>query len=245
MTKFSFDAYAERARAVKDNDQATARLLATKEATRRIVLDVAQKLDIQPTDRLLDVGCGVGQLGIPLSFMVESYTGIDHPDVVERFRQRISDENIELIGADFLEHDFGKRLVTKVLIYSVINYLSFQELVAMLNKAGGMIEPRGKMLIGDIPNEHLRNRFFGSAYGIFFDTSWSRQFNERVEEEKATVLATELPRHPDPDAIRPDDNLVLEIVRAFRAGGFSAYIMPQNDGLPMWFQREDIVVEAP
>ena len=46
------------------------------ESEKSIIPDVISKLDMQPSDRVFDIGCGSGNLLIPLSSVVKEITGV-------------------------------------------------------------------------------------------------------------------------------------------------------------------------
>lgn len=71
-----------------DFTAAAGRYEVQKEAERSILPDVMRKLEIQPSDHLLDIVCSVGSLRIPLSFVCAEVTGIDHQGCIERIRAR-------------------------------------------------------------------------------------------------------------------------------------------------------------
>lgn len=244
MSRFSYETYGERARTVVDPTQATARLLITKAQERSILYDVIHKLDIKPEDRLLDIGCGIGQLGIPLSFMVESYTGIDHPDVIRRFSARYFGENVELIGGNFLDIPLQRKF-TKILAYSVIHYLSADDVPNFVGKSLPLLEDRGRMLIGDVPNSDERKRFFRGAYGQFFDAAWCRDFDKSLPKELDAIQRSPMSHVKDDDTVNADDAWVLGLAGGIRKAGFSCWVLPQPDTLPIWFQREDLLVIRP
>jgi 2-polyprenyl-3-methyl-5-hydroxy-6-metoxy-1,4-benzoquinol methylase len=96
-----FEAYGALARKGTDPLLQAGRLPFQGHAERLILDDVAAKLAINPGSRVLEIGCGPGNLIIPLSFRAESVTGLDHPDVIEIARRRFSAPNLEWIGGEF------------------------------------------------------------------------------------------------------------------------------------------------
>lgn len=244
MGRRSFDNYGERARLIADTTQASARLLITKEQERRILADVMHKLDIQPRDRILDIGCGIGTIGIPLSFLVESYVGIDHPDVVRRFYSRYSGDNVELLAGNFLDLTIDRKF-TKILIYSMLHYLSKTEIVGFLERALPLLEPRGLMLIGDMPNDDEHQRFDNSTFGAFWGVKWRQEMTDSLPAEAEALIASPMSQQRDTDVVNCGDDLILGLVGAIRKVGYSCWLLPQPDDLPMWFSREDLLVMKP
>ena len=87
-----------------------------------MLADVTDKLTISTRDRLFDVACGIGNLLIPFSFVVQSASGVDHPSYVKALESRYRADNVSLIGGDFLTpstQEIGS--VSNILIYSVLD----------------------------------------------------------------------------------------------------------------------------
>jgi 2-polyprenyl-3-methyl-5-hydroxy-6-metoxy-1,4-benzoquinol methylase len=246
VSRISFENYGRRARKLADATLATARYTIQKAAQKRIVADVAAKLDLQPEDRLLEIGCGIGMLLVPLSFLVEQATGIDHRSCVQRLQRSFCGENLRLVAGNFLDakvrvQERGALGFDKILCYSVLHYLSDEdEVFAVLDRALGLLEPGGRVLLGDLPNESLKERFLSSPAGRAFTKSWKKaQAKERAEN------GPELGLPEDPRLVHFDDALVLKICADCRRRGFDAYILPQQGDLPFGHTREDLLIVRP
>ena len=98
---------------------------------RRIILDVVSKLKIDPEDQLLDIGCGVGLMVIPLSFMVAEAVGIDHPSVISKVQRRFGGNRLAFLSGDFLNTEITGGPFSKVLCYSVLQCLASEEEVSL------------------------------------------------------------------------------------------------------------------
>ena len=107
MSKVSFENYGRLAREVKDSTLASQRYPVQNEAIRRIVPDIVAKLTIGSKDRLLEIGCGVCVLLVPLSALVVEAVGVDHPDCVLRVRQGSPPVNLELVAGNFFDLKVG------------------------------------------------------------------------------------------------------------------------------------------
>jgi cyclopropane fatty-acyl-phospholipid synthase-like methyltransferase len=235
----SYHAYGERARVVKDPFMATARLPTHRKLERLVVQDIAAKLDLQPEDRLLDIGAGVGQLTIPLSYMVSEVTAIDHPDCLERLKRRAPEQPIRMIPGNWLDMDL-KESFTKILIYDVIHYLGKGEGAGFIDKTLKLLESRGRMLIGDIPSVDMRKRFDSSLFGQRFNFKWNAELDAALDK-----YASLFDGRKDPDLVIFGDDQVLALVREIRRAGLQAWAVPQPESLPFATQREDILVMRP
>jgi len=79
MSRITYENYGNLASRLSNATLIAGRYGSQKEAERRIVADVYQKLNLEPDDSLLEIGCNVGNLLVPLSFVVNRCSGIDHP----------------------------------------------------------------------------------------------------------------------------------------------------------------------
>lgn len=208
-----------------------------------MIRDVLSKLELQPTDRLFEIGCGAGNLLIPLSFMVAHAAGIDHPKVIENLEKRFPESGLRLIGSDFLDYDpEPDEQYEKILMNSVMGVLSDEdEALRFIDKAAGLLTPGGKFLIGDIANVDKRSRFIGTKFGKAFEREWK----DRVDASEGVAEGNEaaaLLMNDDPMLVQTDE-IVLGLVRRFRRPGWEAYCLPQPADLPFGYTREDILIQ--
>jgi len=207
-----------------------------------LIKDIINKLELDPSDRLLEIGCGTGNLLIPLSFMVSKGTGIDHPDVVAGLSKRFNDPKLRLIGIDFLDY-CPERIENyeKILINSVLPALSDKlEAFRFIDKAASLLAPGGRMLLGDIANLDKKRRFTDTNFGKNFDEEWNDRvasLDGRVEEDKASQILDQ-----DDTILVPNDEFILELLARFRRPGWEAYCLPQHVNLPFGHTREDVLV---
>ena len=155
MSQISFENFALRAQKQSlDPTQIAGRYLNQKNDERNILIDIINKLNIVSTHNCLEIGCNVGNILIPLSFLVNSIVGIDHPACLAVLKERFTGDNVRLIGENFLDCDtdeLGRFDI--ILVYSVLHYLAdAQEVYKFIDKALSLLEFGGKLLLGDIPN---------------------------------------------------------------------------------------------
>lgn len=118
--------------------------------------------------------------------------------------------------AGFLAEHAGR--LDAILVYSVVQYV-FREgdLFTFFDACLELLAAGGQLLIGDIPNQSMRERFLTSAEGAHFH----RQL---------------------PDGAQIDDAALLGLVLRARSAGFDAFLVPQGAALPMANRREDLLV---
>jgi SAM-dependent methyltransferase len=234
MGRASFEAYGQLANTQLSLTQQAGRYPVQVEAERLIAPDVAAKLELSPSDSLIDIGCGPGTILRALAPLVARATGIDHPDTIGRLRQRVQAEKVTLIAGNFLDLAVSAS-ASKIIIYSVIQYTASQEeAVRFLDKALSLLEPGGRLLVGDLPNLDLRRRFQASEEGKRFDAEWRRL----AKGSSGPVLN-------DSELYDVDDAFVTRLLLHCRSKGFDAWLLRQPPELPFGNTREDLVVRRP
>ena len=234
MSFNSFENYGRRARLGVTSTEMSGRYPSQQVAERGILLDVASKLDIHPEDTVLDIGCGVGLLAGPLSFMVSSVTGIDHPEVVEVLRTRCP--GVEPLPGDFRDVDLGDRRFTKIITYGVVQNLPDEVAVMnFLQKALQHLHHGGRLLVGDMPNVDKKRRFQSTRFGAEFEQMWASR-------DGSTSMIGESQLLPESRRIEFTDEVVAAIFRQVRRWGYDAFVLPQPEHLPWGFTREDLLI---
>lgn len=238
MGRKEFANYGIRASSDLSLTELSGRYTSQIQSERKILADVMRKLDVEPRDTLLEIGCGPGQIVIPLSFMVKEATGVDHPKVCSVLKKRVNLQNLTLVGANFLDADFKQKSFDKILCYSVLGTLSTAEVDSFISKALSLLRPGGRMLLGDIANTDKKTRFLKSKAGEIFEKEWrERGLSVSKEDGLSTIV--------DLDRISFTDEVVLGIVGSIRRMGFHCYLLPQPEDLPWGHSREDLLVLAP
>ncbi len=235
MGKQSFEHYAKLAKASDDFTVISGRYPFQSKAEKNIIKDIVNKLGLTGNDSVLEIGCGPGNLLIPLSFMVKNITGIDHKTTVNLLKSRIRNQkNISLIGTNFLDYSNNKKF-DKILSYSVLHYLTnFDEVTKFISKALSYLKPGGKALFGDIPNVSTKERFLKSNKGKIFNNKWQISKGKQIKQSSFP--------NSDKKVIEFNDNIVLRMLKTFRNQGYHSYIYPQSPDLPYGHTREDIVI---
>lgn len=229
MSKKSFEQFGRLAKKSLSFTEIAGRYAFQEGNERYILFNIWQKLRIAPADDLLEIGCGAGNILIPLSFFVHSATGVDHPALLKILRERARNAPIRCIPGNFLDRKISGHF-SKILVYSVLHYLSDEkEVLFFLDKAVKCLTPGGTLFLGDIPNVDLKKRFLASPRGRAFNTKWQKiKKIEIVEEDKKLVTIGDL--------------LLNKIVNKYNRKGFRAKTMRQPSSLPFCHTREDILI---
>jgi len=195
-----------------------------------IVADIAGKLRLGPSNTLLEIGCGAGNLLISLARLVGSAIGIDHENLLRKLGERSS--SIRRLPGNFLDIQISERF-SRILIYSVLHYLANEtEMTQFVMKAAGLLAPQGLLLIGDIANVDKKRAFETSPRGRDFLLDWRRRVSEGIV----------VPNPDDPDRITIDDGVLDRLQSRLESVGFEVMRLAQPEGLPMCYTREDMLV---
>lgn len=239
MGKKTFENYSLLSKQEINSTEKSGRYPSHVDSEKRILLDVFKKLDLQPEDSVLDIGCGVGLLLFPISFVTNSVTGIDHPDVIDVAEKRLGTHSVKFISGNFLDLHLGKDVYEKILIYSVVQNLADEtEVFDFVRKALRYLKPGGKLLLGDIANVSKKERFQTSPFGKEFEKQWRLTEGSKSNADKKYFSR-------DDQRIEFDDKMVLKLLLEIRALGCDAFIMPQPNDLPWGHTREDIIIQKP
>jgi cyclopropane fatty-acyl-phospholipid synthase-like methyltransferase len=209
------------------------------EAILRDMVAKVPQLD-EPGRRVLDIGPGAGELAERLIVHCQTRQHelfvIDSPEMLAHLPHRAWLHKLpgrfpEECGAFIAE---ASGTLDVVLVYSVFHYI-FDEgsCFHFLDQALRLLAPEGAMLIGDIPNQSKRKRFFSTPRGQAFHRRFmGTDDNPQVE---FNVL----------DVGSIDDAVLISIILRARSAGYDAYWLPQADDLPMSNRREDILIVRP
>ncbi len=188
---------------------------------------------------VLDIGPGCSELPLKLIDLCEE---MDHTLILvdsAEMLSRLPDKRfIKKVAAyypvceELFKAYSGK--IDVILTYSVMHYVFAESNVwDFLDQSLALLAQGGAMLIGDIPNVSKRKRFFSSPRGIAFHQQYTGT------QERPEVTFNNIERS------KIDDAVILSLMMRARQQGFSAYVLPQSDDLPMANRREDILIIKP
>ena len=174
MNNSIFEYFAELAKSDLTYTQKSGRYQIQKNQEKKIPDDIILKMNLSKKDSLLEIGCGLGNLIIPLAKKTKNVTGIDHHIIIEKLEERFNSKKIKLISGNFLNTKIKKKF-NKILIYGVIHCLkNKKQLKKFILKAISILESDGTILIGDIPNIDKKKRFTNTNKGKIFEKKWKK-----------------------------------------------------------------------
>lgn len=209
-----------------------------------ILNDILHKIGDKKIKRVLDIGCGCGDLtGSILEHAAREkwqLSLLDNEDVLNRMEHHYASlldqiEHEKISGA-FPHHQIENNKYDLILVYSVLHYVDEPE--HFIQKAFDLLDTDGLLFVGDIPNLSQKGRFLMSDFGKKFDASYKGipidqlptydSHHDFVEKNKSSPFI--------------NDNLLLSIMKVFRDKGHNSYILPQNVNLPFGRTREDLLI---
>lgn len=124
------------------------------DATTNKHLEMIKRLDIKPTDIVLDYGCGVGRLLYPVSKQCKNIVGADISDKILSYAIKNVNANVHFLS---LKDEAGKGLpinfFDKVFSIIVLQHIEKYKAVRALIKLNNSLKVGGSMLI-QFPNLH-------------------------------------------------------------------------------------------
>lgn len=241
MSQTPFDEYGRLASELNNLTELAGRYRFQKEAEKYLLYYLLEKMSLSPQDDLLEIGCGAGNLLIPLSFFVHSATGIDHPNLLAQIKNRTpkDTEMLTLIPGNFLTTEVPGTF-SRILIYGVIHNLRDEKEVLMfIRKAAALLRPKGVMLIGEIPNKDMKDAFLASEFGKKFTVEWQRKVSA---DRREGGQEHQLPMTDTP-TVAIDNALVERITAMLKELHISAQRVRLPETLAFCFTREDIITE--
>ena len=128
--------------------------------------DVVRKLRLRPETTVVEIGCGVALLGVPVARRTARYVGLDFaPQAVEVARDRLRDAGlehrarVECIDVLTAKRDELRALgrFDRLLMYAVFHYARDEaEAILFLQRTVDLLNPGGRALIGNVPLDDLQ-----------------------------------------------------------------------------------------
>lgn len=212
-----------------------------KGKTGAILTDILTKLTNMKKGQqtVVDIGCGCGDLAFAL---IELCQRQGHEILLVDSQEMLSHlpdgTNIVKVAAKFPQESGAlssySKAVDVILVYSVLHYV-FKEsdYLTFIDEAVKLLRPGGQLLLGDLPNLSMRNRFFASEAGIEFHQQ-NNQTKERPQLEQNRLEGSDI-----------DDSIIATITARYRQAGLHSFCLPQGPDLPMANRREDVLITRP
>jgi ubiquinone/menaquinone biosynthesis C-methylase UbiE len=128
----------------------------------QIATDIAEKLDLQPTDRVLDVCCGNGLLSIRLSQYCSTLTGVDISEKQIQHARQQKHSNLQfMVGDATTLSQTVQGPFDKINLYFSFQYLDTPTKAQQaLTEMASLLTSDGKILLGDVPQREKLAVFY-------------------------------------------------------------------------------------
>lgn len=210
--------------------------------TADIAQDIIYKLDIvdKAGGSLLDIGCGASPL---TSTLLDKFSScnikavlVDSPEMLEKLDTSTASQHHKIAGRfpDVLDQvmAIAPEGYQAILCYSVLSCMIIdQNIFDIIDAICLSLAPGGTALIGDIPNESKRNRFFSTDTGIQFHKSFMKTISPPTVEHYKIKRNT------------IDESVLNGLIARARSNGCHAYLLPQPKSLPMANRRDDLLIQ--
>jgi len=218
------------------------RYLKDKGSEKFIFLDIQKKIKFKKFERVLDIGCGYGEL---TKYLVKisskksfSLTLCDIPEIVKKLKKKYKTiPNLSFLSGNFPNIDMPEKNFNRIIIYSVIQYTNNPR--NFLKKAISLLPPGGKLLIGDIPNIDKKYRFLKSNFGKKFE----KKRRSNLDLGKLTKNYKSFKKFTKQN-LKINDKF-LEWIKNYlkKKKKYRVKFLTQSKKLPYCYTREDVLIE--
>lgn len=187
-----------------------------------IVSNIANALQLDEEDTVVDLCCGNGILTRQLAPFVKTIVGVDFSSgLIEMANKYNSFHNIEYLFNDVLDLDPEYFLgISKVVMYEALQHFSTDQLCSLLEKLS-KLERGALVFLGSIPNKEKLN--------AFYDTKEKYAFYMQRESENKPHMGRWW--------------LKEELRRLASTRGFNATFLSQEPKLYTAYYRFDVLLE--
>ena len=240
MSNISFENFGSLGKTInKGLHLASGRHLWMKRNQKFIINDIIDKLSLSKSDSLLDVGCGDGTILKELSKKVKSATGFDHTLIIKQLKKKYNKKIIFIDGDIKKHHKKIKKKFEKILLYSVIHYFKNpDEVTKIIGILLSKLKSPGMMLIGDVPNSDLKKKIMIENRYKKIKKNWEKKIKNITKNEK--LLLNNLKK--DNKLVKINNNFILKLCKKFCKKNCQVFILKQNNKLPMYLSRLDILI---
>ena len=125
-------------------------------AVKKIEIDL---LNLKPTDKVIDIGCGRGDI---VHFLYEqgiSFYGVDYASsAVKLTKDRLpSKYHSRILQSDARHIALPDKSFTKVVLGDIIEHMTYSEAVEVINESFRLLKPGGTLVIHTAPNTRFKN----------------------------------------------------------------------------------------
>ena len=175
-----------------------------------------QLMNLEPGIRVLDLGCGRGEITLHAIRRGAKVVGIDYSPACLKLTRRtleLASEReqgqVTLVQADAMALPFADRIFERVLMLDIVEHLRDWQVSRVLREAYRILKPTGYVVLHTLPNR------------------WALDYGYPL----LRLLSRRLPRHPRSDVERSvhiNEQDPFSLKRALREAGFSFKLWLEN-----------------
>jgi ubiquinone/menaquinone biosynthesis C-methylase UbiE len=193
--------------------------------------------NIQPGDRVIDIGCGRGEVVFQAAKAGAKAVGIDYAESAIHLAQSVrlqNDASIQALteftctNAEKLE--FPDNSFNKAFFLDVIEHVATDELLRILKEIHRILEPGGILIIHSTPNVLSRTYGYRLQAFFYFLKHWSLPVHPVVQQYR--TLKTD----PDYDErkvfLHINEHSIFSLRRALKECGFISQVSLLRSGSP-------------
>ena len=165
-------------------------LFAIKTFGKDLPSDMEEFLKItNPSDTVLEVGCGTGRLGIEFINKGYDYTGIEsQPYYLDVFVSRISGRshtnNLSLIAGSFENFDFSKKYSVVLFGWTVIGDFDRYDQSKVISKASSLLTSDGKIILDNPSKNQVYNKKELYYPTPFYYSDWVQELSSNFKHKQ-------------------------------------------------------------
>ena len=236
---FYFNRYAKFAKKTSKNNShiLSARYKFLTHKYKYICEDISEKLSLNKSDDIFDIGTGDGKIINYLSKKCKSTTTIDSEEVINK-----TNRNKKIIYLKGNIHEEGKKIkkrFDKILVYSVVQYFrSAKEVITFINLCLKLLKDEGMILIGDIPNQDMDLRYQNTK-----NFKKQSKIFDKNRKLYITKLEEDFFSNNKVKTIQFSDKILFSLIKKFNTLNYESYILPQRITLPYSVKRVDLLIK--
>ncbi len=207
-----------------------------------------QKLSLNSADVLLDIGCGTGLMNGYLSHRTQKVIATDYSFNMTRVAKQNAAklENVHIVTNTGMAIPFRNQTFSKVVLYSVTQYLSPGEFLAILRELKHVTQPGALILFGEIPRG--RDETFLNRIKEVWKNEGLGGILKKVRHRLVEITLIWLGRYTNiKKYVRPVSPATWhpypeELIALVEQAGMSGQILAQIQDLPWFHQTFDLLV---
>jgi len=210
--------------------------------------EIMQKLALNPEDNVLDIGCGPGIIDVSLAPHVRCICAVDYSHIMAR-RARANTAtcgSVHVMNCDATALPFKNAVFSKLVMYSVAQYLSPDQIDQALGEIKRVTQPGGMIMLGEIFRvrdvsllNRIRDVWVHQGLWSIVRKTLNRSFKFWLRVTGRFTHRFVRPKKDLPIVLHPEEALLTMVHQHNMRGR----VLPQSEKLPWFHQTFDLLIE--